>query len=62
LYKKKEYEKAEKVLKDLCEKFSFEINNDKSLKRRIVGLEKKIIRKKNPYIQQSSKLSDNSRI
>ena len=54
MYRKKDFEKADKIIKEIYAKFLFEIKNDKDLKRRIIKLEKKIVAKKNPYLCQSN--------
>ena len=54
MYRKNDLDLAQKSIRELYDKFSFEIKNDKVLKRKIISLEKKIKNRKNPYLQQSS--------
>jgi 5-methylthioribose kinase len=53
-YRKRDYEKAEKIIRELYDNFGHEIRNDRELKIRINKLRKKIMNKKNPYIQSST--------
>lgn len=53
MYRKRDFEKSEKIIRELYDKFSYEIKNDKDLKSRIISLEKKILKKKDPYLQTS---------
>ena len=50
MYRKRDFEKSEKIIRELYDKFSYEIKNDKDLKSRIISLEKKILKKKDPYL------------